>query len=57
MHLLSSLGKGLVVILEQHIALRDFDLSGFEVLLQHRCQITRTALSSVSLSTEHTLIL
>lgn len=57
MHLLTSLGKGLVIILQQHIALRDFDLSGFKVLLQHRFQIIWTALSRLSLSAEHTLTL
>ena len=56
MHLLTSLGKGLLTILQQHIALRDFDLSGFKILLQHRCQIIWTALSRLSLCAEHTLI-
>lgn len=57
MHLLTSLGKGQVIILQQDIALRDFDLSGFKALLQHKCQIVWTALSRLSLSTEHILIL
>lgn len=56
MHLLNSPGRGPVVILEQHTARRDFDLSGFKVLLQYRCQIIWTALCSVSLSSERKLI-